>query len=371
MIKWAEKNKYNSFNSYKGLTYLDSHYIPTAKWFKGKGELPPPIELSLDPIHECNYACPHCNSQRYILGKDIPDKRKMSRDHLYNLMDFCANWGVRGVCIAGGGEPLMNKDVWNLPSYIAKKGMASSFLTNGSLINKDIAEEMMHCRWVGISVDAGDRETFKRVHGVDMFDKVIKNLKLLVETKKRIGSKVEIAFKFLILPTNYESLFKACKLAKDIGVDDFHARPVDLERKDFKSTIKLNYNMPRILNIFDDCHTLKTEDFHVYTVMHKFDPDFKVKHPFKKCVSSSLMIKACADDNVYVCVDHGVEERFKLGTHNPPENILNFWGSKEHRKLLLSVNPNKECSRCTYGEYARQIEKLTMGGNDPMCVDFP
>src|SRR3989344_577965 len=300
----------------KGLVWYDSYYKPIAKWFKGEGKLPSPIELSLDPGHLCNFGCPHCNAQRYLVinRNEIPeDKKLMTKEHLKKLIDFMAEWGIKGVCIGGGGEPLMNKAVWDLPSYIASKGMKSSFATNGSLINEDIAREMMNCKWVGVSVDAGKRETFKKIHGVDCFDRVIENLKLLVKIKEETGSKVDIAYKFLITPKNWTDLFEACKLAKEIGVRDFHARPVDLERKDFKSAMELNYDIEEINKLFQKCHELEEGDgFRVFTIMHKYDPNFRVQHTFKNCVASSLMLQACSDGNVYVCADHRIEDRFKL-----------------------------------------------------------
>ena len=376
--EWAEKSKYNSFNSYKGLTWMDSHYTPIAKWFKGEtSELPAPIECSLDPSHLCNFACGHCNAQRYLAihPEEVPKGSKlMPREHLETLMSFMADWGVRGVCIGGGGEPLMNRAVWNLPSYIAKRGMKPSFATNGSLIDQAIAEEMMYCRWVGVSPDSGTKETFDRVHGVDMFEQVINNMRMLVKTKERTGSKIDIAYKFLIRPDNWQDLYTAAKLAKDIGVRDFHARPVDLQRKDYDSAIQLNYDMDRIHEQFAQCHELEDNKFRVFTIMHKYSPEFKVEHNFKKCVSSSLMTQCCADGNVYVCADHRIEPRFKLCSHNPnPGEIIKYWGSDEHRRLLTSIDIDKECARCTYGTFAQQIEELAMGskGEDPMCLDFP
>jgi len=372
--EWSDKNKYSSFNSYKGLAYYLSHYAPISKWTKGEGKLPAPIELSLDPSHLCNYKCGHCNAQRYlrINPHEIPGDRKiMTEKHLKNLLDFVSDWGVKGVCIGGGGEPLTNKNVWNLPSYISERGMESSFATNGSLIDKELAEEMMYCKWIGVSVDSGNKETFHKVHGVDLFDKVIDGLRLLVKTKEKRGSNVDIAYKFLIRPDNWESIVEACKLAKDIGVKDFHARPVDLERKDFKSAIQLNYDIDSILEKFSICHEMGEESkFRVFTIMHKYDPNFRVKHNFEKCVSAPLMMQCCSDGNVYVCADHRIEKRFKLGSHYPdPKKILDFWGSSKHRKLLDSINVDKECGRCTYGEYARQIEEVAM--EDGMCLNFP
>jgi len=371
-LEWIDGNKYNSFNSYKGVAYINE-YRAILRWIKKEGKLLPPIECSLDPTHLCNLECGHCNAQKYlVINKDrIPTKNRfMNKKHMWDLVDFMADWGVKGVCIGGGGEPLMNKSVWDLPSYIAKKGMESSFATNGSLINNKIAEEMMYCRWVGVSIDAGDRETFKWIHGADKFDIVINNLRLLVRKRKETGSKVDIAYKVLVRPDNIDSILSACILAKDIGVRDFHVRPVDLERKDFKTAIELNYNIQKILDIFNACHELEDDNFRVFTVMHKYDPNFRVKHTFKKCISAPLMIQCCGDGNVYVCADHRIEKRFKLGAHYPkPSNILKFWGSDRHRSLLKSIHINKECGRCTYGEYARQIEEVVIG--DGMCLNFP
>ena len=375
--EWSDRSKYSSFNSYKGLAWQDSHYVPIAKWFKKEGELPAPIELSLDPGHLCNFQCGHCNAQRYLVlhPDQVPaDKKVMTKEHLRNIIDFVSEWGVRAVCIGGGGEPLMNRNVWDLPSYIASKGMKSSFATNGSLINEQIAKEMMNCRWVGVSVDSATPETFEKVHGVNLFDRVIKNLELLVKTKKETGSKIDISYKFLISPLNWHEVYDACKLAKEIGVRDFHARPADLERKDFDQAMELNYNIEEIQKLFSQAHELEDENFRVFTIMHKYDPNFRVMHSFKKCSASSLMLQACSDGNVYVCADHRIEDRFKLCSHYPdPKEIKTFWGSDKHRELLNSINVGKECGRCTYGEYARQIEEVAMGTNeaDCMCLDFP
>ena len=424
--EWNDKSKYNSFNSYKGLVYYHTHYKPIAAWLKGLPGviLPPPIELSLDPAHICNYKCEHCNAQRYLTinPDEVPrDMKLMTEEHLKKIIDFASKWGVKGVCLGGGGEPLMNKNVWKLPEYIRSKEMQCSFATNGSIINEEIADQMMHCRWVGISVDAGTKETFDKVHGFgenditfekvkecyervhgisddneivfskirdlfkkemgnlngngQTFEKVINNLKLLVKKKRETGSKIDIAFKFLIRPDNWQDIYEACRLAKEIGVRDFHARPADLERKDFKSAMELNYNIEKIHELFEKCHELGDgENFRVFTIMHKYNPDFRVMHTFKNCVCAPLMLQVCADGHVYVCADHRIEPRFRLASHFPnPEGILNLWGSDRHRELLKGINVNGECGRCTYGEYARQIEELAIGtlDEDPMCVDFP
>jgi len=378
-MEWSNQARYNSFNSYKGLTYYE-HYQKVVDWFNKKKDsrLPPPIECSLDPTAKCNYNCYYCNSQRYLrqdLGA-VPAGRKLTKKYMRTLIDFLAKWGVRGVCLGGGGDSLLSQDAWDLPSYIASKGMESSVVTNGSMFNPHIIRQLLYCRWVGFSVDAGDAETFYKVHGVDLFDKVITNIRALVEADIKEGGKLDIAYKVLVLPENIDSLYDACKLAKKIGVKDFHIRPVDLERKDYRMAQKLNLDIPKIQEIFAKCHELENPYFRVFTVMHKYDEEFHVKHDFERCLASPLVIQCCTDGLCYVCVDHRIEERFKLGRHEykvgrklKPEKILDWWGSDAHRELLKSIKPSEECSRCTWSEYNRQIEDTVM--EDGLCRSFP
>ncbi|KKK62586.1 hypothetical protein LCGC14_3002840, partial [marine sediment metagenome] len=113
------------------------------------------------------------------------------------------------------------------------------------------------------------------------------------------------------------------------------------------------------------CHEEETDDFHVYTVIHKYDENFHVKHDFKKCLASPLVIQCCTDGNCYVCVDHRMEERFKLGSQ---KDIKQWWGGDKHKELVQSIDPLTECSRCTWSEYNKQTEVIE---NDSMCLAFP
>ena len=366
-MEWSNQNKYNSFNSYKGLAYYEK-YKDIARWMKGSTNyLPPPIECSIDPIAHCNLKCYYCNSQRYLRDNpdEIPsDTRMMSEVQMIKLIDFMADWGVKGICFGGGGESLLNKDVWDLPRYIHNKGMETGIVTNGTASGDWM--KLVWCRWVGFSVDAADKETFLKIKGVDLFDKVIQNIKYLVDIKSKVENNLDIAFKFLVLPENWMQIFDACRLAKELGVQDFHVRPVDLERKDFKSAKQINLEMFEIRNQFNLCHQLEDDIFHVYTVLHKYDDEFHVKHDFNRCLASPLVIQCCTDGYCYVCVDHRIEPRFRLGKW---DNIQEWWGSRKHLEVIQSINPHKECSRCTWSEYNRQIEDAVI--KDRMCLKFP
>ncbi len=369
MQEWADKSKFNSFNSLKGLCYYDN-YKKIVGWLDGKNSLPPPIECNLDPYAECNLSCYFCLVQRYLRNhrEEVGEMRILPTDYMYRLVDFLSVWGVHGLCISGGGEPSLHKGVWGLPPYAHSNGMDVSFVTNGVSLSDELAESIMACRWVSISVDAGNREIYKRVKGRDKFNDVIVNIERLAVLKETTRSEVDLAYKFLVLPENISSIYDACIIAKELGVQDFHARPVDFERKDIEGHKKLNIDMLFVLEQFDKCHELENDKYHVYTVTHKFDSSFHIKHDFTRCFAT-LILPILADGNGYLCVDKKMEAKFKLGSAFPdPEFILEWWGSDKHRELVRSVNIN-ECSRCTGSQYNAQIENVVL--EDKMCLSFP
>jgi len=368
-MEWRRESKYNSFNSYKGLAYYE-HYKNTVKWLDGEEKLCPPIECNLDPFAECNLNCYFCIVQRYIKNhrEEVGLMRKLPTEYIYRLVDFLSSWGVKGLCISGGGEPSLHAGIWGIPQYAVSKGIDVSFVTNGVNISDKLAENLMSCRWVALSVDSGNREQYKVIKGRDSFDKVVSNIKRLSELRRKTNAKVDLCFKCLILPENMYSIYEICKLAKEIGVQDFHIRPVDFERKDINGYKKLAINVERVNDEFTKCHELETPDFRVYTITHKFDPKFHVKHDFSKCFPT-LIMPLLTDGNIYLCVDKKMDAKFRVGSAFPdPEELLKIWGSDSHKELIKSVDIN-QCSRCTGSQYNAQIENTVI--QDRMCLSFP
>ena len=369
-MEWNNNNKYNSFNSMKGLLYYE-HYRNTLAWLDGKEKLLPPVECNLDPFAECNLKCSFCIGQRYLRNhrEEVGEMRVLPENYIWKLVIFLANWGVKGLCISGGGEPSLHEGIAGLPSFAKETcGMDVSFVSNGVNLKNTLIHNMMYCRWVSFSVDAADRETYKKIKGADKFDAVIRNIKRVTERRKLEKSQVDVAYKYLILPENQYSIFNACKLAKELGVQDFHARPCDFERMDIEGHKKLNIDVKKVHEQFDQCHEIEDESFHVYTITHKFDPEFHVKHDFSRCYAT-LILPILTDGNAYLCVDKKMEAKYRIGSAYPnPEQILEWWGSDAHRELIKSVDIN-QCSRCTGGQYNAQIENVVL--QDKMCLSFP
>jgi MoaA/NifB/PqqE/SkfB family radical SAM enzyme len=356
--EWSKE--YNSFNSWKGLLYSD--------WYKGikNRHFLPPLEASLDPIHSCNLECEHCNAYSYL--SDGAGKR-MTDEHIINLVRFLGRWGVKAICFGGGGEPTLHT---KLPeaiqeTYIA--GMEASVATNGTLFNDVLLEALKLCRWVGVSIDSATPETYRIGRKADMFHQAIQNLEKLA----RNPGKCDVAYKFLVMPYNQHEIYQACKLAKEIGVKDFHARPADYSHQGMgeKKQSDNQFNIENIIEQFEKCHELEDENFRVFTVIHKFNGDFRPAKQFSQCYASPLCIQLCADGNAYLCPDQRQQEYYKLGEHYPdPNNILNFWGGSRHQHLVFDIGAQNCNTRCTYAPYNKQCEQLFINESDPMCWRF-
>jgi pyruvate-formate lyase-activating enzyme len=370
-MEWSKSNQYNSFNSNKGLTYYEN-YKKILTWMKRESsDLPPPVECNLDPYAECNNNCYFCIGQRYLRNNraEVGEMRKLPTPYMLKLVAFLAQWGVRGLCISGGGEPSLHSEIDAVLLKANYLGMDTSFVTNSVKISDRLAYALMETRWVALSVNAGDDESYRKVIGRDHFKQVLLNIEKLATLRSQGGYKTDLCYKFLILPENVHTMVKACKIAKELGVQDFHVRPVDFERSDIDGHKPLELDRDYIEYQFALCHAEETDDFHVYTVTHKFDGGFHVKHDFEQCLATPLVIPILTDGNAYICVDKKMEKRFKIGSAYPnPESILEWWGSENHRKLIESVNTG-ECSRCTWSQYNKQMTEVV--SDDRMCLSFP
>lgn len=371
MQEWSNKNNYNSFNSEsKGLTFYE-HYNYINLWRLGKVESPlPPIEVSLDPIHMCNLSCSWCNASRY-LETDFKGNR-MTDEHLMRLITFLAYWGVRAVCFGGGGEPTLHTKLADALELSNLLNLENSIATNGTTFNDKLIETSVKtCRWIGVSIDAGTKETYFLGRKIDLFNKAINNLNKLALKQKQLKTNCDIAFKFLIFKENQHEIYQACKLAKELGVNTFHARPASYAHQGMKDKIDNPYNMELIQEQFNKCRELEDENFNVFLVVHKFNPDFSTKRNFNQCWTGPICIQLCANGNIYNCPDSRHLEEFKLGTHYPDvNNIEKVWGSKKHYDLVFK-EACKICDwRCTFGHYNEQFEKLFIDNKDPFCRNF-
>ena len=357
-------NPYNEFNSLK-ILYFKKHLKAIVE-----GNFLPPIMADTDPSNVCNFNCIWCNTK----GIRKQSLKILPIPHLIRLADFYKEWGIISTCIAGGGEPMTNKGFAPFLYRLKKNGIKSGIITNGSLMDEKNAKAIVECSsWCGISVDAGSKEIFTKVKGLkdkSIFNKVIKNIENLIKIKNKLNSNVEVTYKYLFHPLNAKDIFRAAKLAKSLGVNTFHLRPVCTDNLYAQDSKLINFSdYEKIIEEqIEKASALEDKNFRFYSVRHKFGENFERKINFKKCLATPLLATFGADGNVHLCFDVRGKKEWILCKHYPdPHEILKVWGSKKHKEIIDSVDAQK-CPRCTFGQYNEVIENVVI--KDKMFMDF-
>ncbi len=361
--EWA--SPYNEFNSIK-ILYFKEHLDGIIK-----GKFLPPITVDTDPTNLCNFNCIWCNAK----GFRKESASSMPREHLLKLADFYKEWGVKSTCVAGGGEPMANPGFADFLKRLHKNGIKIGVISNGSLLDQKNAEAVVkYASWCGISMDAGSSSVFMKIKGLKdktMFDKVVANIKRMVALKRKLKSNVEITYKYLLHPYNVKDIYKAAKLAKSLGMNTFHLRPVcwdNLYNQEHSEPINFSDYTELIEKEIEKAKKLDDKNFKFYSVRHKFGENFERKINFKKCLATPLLATFGADGNVHLCFDVRGKKEWVLCSHYPdPRKILKVWGSARHKKIIDSINV-KKCPRCTFGPYNEIIEKAVI--EDKMFLDF-
>ncbi|HZK18536.1 MAG TPA: putative heme d1 biosynthesis radical SAM protein NirJ1 [Clostridia bacterium] len=145
----------------------------------------------------CNLRCVHC----YAAASAEKDSDELTTKQGKKLIDDLAEFKVP-VLLFSGGEPLARPDLLELASYAVGKGIRCVISTNGTLIDRRMAENIKSAGigYVGISLDGiGERnDKFRGREGA--FDKALNGIRNCRLVGQRVG------LRFTISKYNYDQV---------------------------------------------------------------------------------------------------------------------------------------------------------------------
>ncbi len=378
MNEWSPAKKWNPFNSYKLLAQ-------TYRWRQiVRGQpIPQPALVTIDPINQCDLECSWCNTA-YILDGN---SRMLHRETLLALAGFLPRWqgaptwpaGVEALCIAGGGEPLLHPHLGAFIDRVADNGIEVGVITNGTNLDR-LLEPLSRCTWVGVSVDAGCAATFRRLKGVDCFDRVMGNIqeltRYIADHDCRLGAKRSdsgVCYKFLLTPENVTDIVPAARLAKELGCRNFHLRPAGIPWHTLAGTqseLFCDGEHRLLAEALDAVRRLEDETFGVYGITHKFAGDLNPANRFTRChalfMTCVVMPPRQGGNELFrlgLCCDRRGDELLEAaGVGERVEEIATFWGSSRHWQVFDRVDLNC-CPRCTYQPHNQIMEQVILEDN--------
>lgn len=217
-----------------------------------------PIYLEIGLSNLCNHNCIFCGLD-WARGKEELETKIL----LENLKDI-GEFGVKSICFAGAGEPLLHKDFSLIVQKTKEYGMDVAFSTNTVLFNEKKAKETLpYTSWIRFSVDAATSKTHAKVHRTSEkdFPKILKNLSDAVKIKKDNNYKTTLGVQFMLLEENAHEVLKFAEICRNIGVDNLQVKPYSLNPN---SQNKISIDYRRFDNIQHELESLSVSDFNVF-----------------------------------------------------------------------------------------------------------
>ncbi|MDP2924127.1 MAG: radical SAM protein [Candidatus Omnitrophota bacterium] len=203
-----------------------------------------PEVIVIDPFHKCNVKCVHCFVHNPLINhpQEFLD-RKFTLEKFKEIVDDSADLKVDNIILQGDGEPLMHPNFLDMIRYIREKKIKALFFTNGSFLNKQIAEEIINLRVEEIycSLPAGSQESYERIcinpQGGKIFNLIVNNMKNLMDLKRELKkSSPRLVMTHVIHKLNYDELIRMAELDAYIGTDAtrFYLIRLDANNKHLK-----------------------------------------------------------------------------------------------------------------------------------------
>ena len=131
------------------------------------------------------------------------------------------------VVLHGIGEPLLNAEIFEIVAYLKSRAPTVLFNSDAISLTAERARRLIESGLdeYRVSLDAATRETYRRLRGVDQFDRVVANVRRLVELERERGRSVpRVSLWFTASRANLDELPAFVQLAADLGVDEVYVQ---------------------------------------------------------------------------------------------------------------------------------------------------
>ncbi|MFQ5907107.1 MAG: radical SAM protein [bacterium] len=172
-----------------------------------------PLMVVWNYTYRCNLKCRHCYQDAGSLGREHMVGGELSTEERLQVVDQIASYNIPTLSFSGG-EPFIEKDIWEVAGRAKECGLYISANSNGTLINREVARKLrdMDFAYVAVSVDAADSRIHDAFRGVPgMWELAVQGIRNLVD----VGMTTCISF--TMTNYNYDQLSGLFKLREKLG----------------------------------------------------------------------------------------------------------------------------------------------------------
>jgi MoaA/NifB/PqqE/SkfB family radical SAM enzyme len=326
-------------------------------------ELKPRV-IFIEVTNRCNLLCQTC--PRTFFDRE-PLRSLTLREFIAVAEQFPH---MQRVLLHGIGEPLLNRELPEIISYLKGRNVEVIINSNGTLLSPEWQEKLVNSGLdeYRCSIDGAKDQTYARIRGANLLPKLKKGLEGFVRTKERLGSRTpRISIWCVATRENLEELPDLLRLAARLGVPEVYLQRMVYFARDQDEQYGMARDEKAIFGKFSDyqdeviekCSQLSGKLGLEFRASGARDPmssfaaarpeDFA---PWQACLRPWTTAYVTSNGNCLPCCISPFAtndyESLILGNlfERPFAEIWNAPLYQEFRTRLLSDHPHQACSSC-------------------------
>ena len=182
-----------------------------------------PYAIMIEPTDLCNLKCTICYLQNTKLKRE---KHRMSFGEFKKLIDQ-VDHHIIYASLFFAGEPLINRDIYDMIAYCDEKDIITSISTNAMLMDEKASKNLINdgLDRLIISFDGATKKSYEKIRVGAKWETVIKNIKKMMKLKKEFNSnRPFVSLQMVVTKDNENEIDKFMKLANKLKVDEAYVK---------------------------------------------------------------------------------------------------------------------------------------------------
>ena len=302
-----------------------------------------PIYVEVSPYGGCNHRCVFC-AVDYVGYQNI----QWDETRLRIILAEMGSLGIKSVMFGGEGEPLLWKPLPGVLSYCSVQGIDTALTTNMVAMRADYVDELVrNLSWMKISINAGTSESYAKIHRTQEkdFDRALKNIELVIKTKKQNNYDCVVGAQMLLLPENIDEAVTLAKKMKELGVDYVVIKPYSQHLySETKRYENLTYESMMDLEL--ELKTLEDRGFDVVFRSQTMNLLVGDQDRYQKCYSTPFFwAYVMTDGSLYGCSAYLKQDEFCYGNLNQA-GFKELWEGERRKKNVEYVRKQLDIKQC-------------------------
>jgi len=274
-------------------TKLEWHMDRVEAWERGERIAPVTIDMSL--TRACNYACGFCYAMLQENDRKSIDTQVMNR-----FIDDCADIGVRAISLVSDGESTLSQAFVPTIQRGSAMGISMASGTNAFNLNQRKLEEILpHLTYLRVNFSAGTKDRYAEIMGVkpEWYDRVVQNIRNMVELKQRMGLDVTIGMQMVLRPEDADQIMPFAQLGKELRPDYAVIKHCS---DDEDGQLGVDYGgYERLHDLLHEAEALSDESYKVVVKWSKIQNEGK--RSYQRCYGPPFMLQISGSGLVAPC----------------------------------------------------------------------